>query len=87
MKRNFVWLAIGFAALLVLKPEAAELNTMLIVAAVEALALAMSGAAAYAFSRLDFTRLEYSGVLGWVFLGVHICAGLSVLGVYIAQIP
>lgn len=75
----------GAAALLLLKPAAAEINTILLVTLLECMALALSGLAVFAYTRIDFTR-DFSGnTLGFIFLGVHIAVGLCVLGVYIAQ--
>lgn len=85
-KRNFLWLALGGAAALALGPNFAEVRTFLIIVALESLAVALSGAAAYAYTRIDFTKSYSMTNLGYVFLGVHVCVGLLVLGVYIAQI-
>ncbi|MFP4527296.1 MAG: hypothetical protein ACLFQX_01995 [Candidatus Kapaibacterium sp.] len=87
ISRNFLWIALGIGAILLLRPGMAELNTMLIVAATESLALALSGLAAYVYTRIDFRQNLFNSNLGYIFLGVHICVGLVVLGVYIAQIP
>ncbi len=75
--------AIGFT---VLHPGIAEINTILFIIITETLALAMSGLALFAYSKVDFTENANNSNIGYIFLGVHICVGLVVVGVYIAQI-
>ncbi len=83
--RHALLIALAILALLMLSPARAEINTFLLIAAVECIALALSGVAVFVFTRINFTS-EYAGNnLGLIFLGVHVCAGMSVLGVYIAQ--
>ncbi len=84
LARNGAWFLLGLLALIALNPALPEINTLLIIAAIEALALALSGLAVFAYTRIDFTR-EMGSNPGFIFLGVHICTGLTVLGVYIAQ--
>ena len=83
--RNGIWIVIGGLALWLLKPGLAEINTLLLISAVECVAMALSGVAVYVFTKIDFTKAEAMSSLGSIFLGVHICVGLIVLGVYIAQ--
>jgi len=83
--RNIIWLILIFIGLFFLKPQLAEINTLLLITAIEAVAIALSGLAAYAYTKVDFTKNAVSSNLGFIFLGVHICVGLVVLGVYIAQ--
>ncbi len=83
--RNTVLLAIGAVPLFILQPGIAEIKTLLLIAGIESLALALSGIAAYVYTQIDFTRHSLNSNLGYIFLGVHICTGLVVLGVYIAQ--
>ena len=71
ISRNAVWVAIGTLALMLFGPAVQELKTLLLIIAVEALALGLSGIAVRN--------------LGFIFLGVHLCVGLVVLGVYLAQ--
>lgn len=85
ISRNALWLGIGLLALLLLGPGLAEFKTLLFIGSVESLALALSGVAAYVYTKIDFTSTLINSNLGFIFLGVHICVGLVVLGVYIAQ--
>lgn len=83
--RNSVWLGIALLSLLILGPGLAEFKTLLLITAIESVAIALSGVAIFAYTKVDFTREESGVNLGFVFLGVHICVGLIVLGVYLAQ--
>lgn len=86
LMRNSIWLILGAIALAALKPDIAETNTILLIVLVESLALALSGIALFVYSRIDFTKDRISTNIGLIFLGVHICIGLVVVGVYLAQI-
>lgn len=83
--RNSIWLGILLFALYLLSPGSPEVNTILLVVTIEALAIGLSGIAAYVFTRIDFIKEDLSNNLGMIFLGVHVCVGLVILGVYIAQ--
>lgn len=98
--RNAVWLTIGGIAVFFLRPGFAELQTFLFIATLESMALALSGVALYVYTKIPFTKIIMEGddskmnsverhsvmvVLGYIFLGVHLLVGLTVLGVYIAQ--
>jgi hypothetical protein len=83
--RHATWLALGMIALLILSPGLAEIKTILLIAAIEALSIALSGIALYAFTKVDFTKYFAGANPGLIFLGVHICVGMSVLGVYLVQ--
>ena len=85
MLRHSIWVAIGGSALIFLQPEFAEIKTLLLITAIEALALALSGVSVFVYTRIDFTKYFVNANPGLVFLGVHMCVGLIVLGVYIAQ--
>lgn len=85
IKRNGAWLLLGFIAFLALGPAEAALRTILLLILIEAVALALSGLAAYAYTKIDFTRHQMWNTLGSIFLGVHICIGLVVMGVYFTQ--
>lgn len=85
LKRNAGLMAISLAAAFLLKPAIAEINTMLLVILFECLALSLSGLALYAYTQIDFTKKYAQVNPGLIFAGVHICTGLIVLGVYIAQ--
>jgi hypothetical protein len=84
-KRNSVLIIICAMALLLMKPGIAEVRTLLLIASIETLAIALSGVSAYVYTRIEFTRQIVNSNLGFIFLGVHICVGLVVLGVYLAQ--
>ena len=85
LKRNLVWIALGALACLLIGPGMAEIRTLLFIALSESLALGLSGLAAYAYTQIDFTGSKDTSVLGQIFLGVHVCVGLIVMGVYLAQ--
>jgi hypothetical protein len=85
VKRYSVWLAVGLLALLLVKPVITEIRTILLIILVESIALGLSGLAQYAYTKIDFSRYAANSNLGYIFMGVHICVGLVVLGVYIAQ--
>ena len=85
ISRNSVWILIGTLALLFFGPGLQEIRTLLLITIIEALALGLSGAAVYAFTKVDFTKGYAVRSLGFIFLGVHLCVGLVVLGVYLAQ--
>lgn len=83
--RNVVWIMICILSMFLFKPGLAEIKTLLLILSIESFAIALSGMAVYAFTKIDFLKQEAGNTLGLIFLGVHICVGLSVLGVYIAQ--
>ena len=85
VKRNVVWLGIAVISLLAFHPGVAEIKTMLLIALIESLAIALSGVALYAYTKIDFTQDTANSNLGFIFLGVHLSVGLIVLGVYLAQ--
>ena len=83
--RHAIWIALVVLALLLFKPGLSEIRTLLLIVAVESIALALSGLALYAYTKIDFTKELGNLNPGLIFLGVHICVGLVVMGVYIAQ--
>ena len=98
--RHAVWFVIGILALFFMKPGIAEIQTFLFIAFFEAVAIALSSLALYAYTQINFTKALLKGeddkfsdcerqgmyyVIGKVFLSVHVLVGLIVLGVYIAQ--
>ncbi len=85
IKRNLLLIAIAFGAIWLLKPELAEIRTLFLIAAIETVAISLSGVAVYVYTRIEFTRQIVNSNLGFIFLGVHICVGLVVLGVYLVQ--
>ncbi len=84
--RHLIWIGIGFVSLILLKPAIAETNTFLMIILIECLALALSGIALLVYSKIDFTINSSNSNIGLIFLGVHLCVGLIVVGVYIAQL-
>lgn len=85
IKRVAVIAVPALLAMLLIRPAIAEINTILLVVLIEALAMGLSGLAAFAYTRIDFIKEGSHQALGYIFLGVHIATGLTVLGVYIAQ--
>lgn len=85
IQRHSTWLILGLAALLLLSPCIAEIKTFLLIVTVESLALGLSSISIFVFTKIDFTKELSGSNLGLIFLGVHLCVGLVVLGVYIAQ--
>lgn len=63
----------------------ATITTIKQIALVECLAIAMSSFAALVFTQIKFTSKGDTHALSRIFLGVHICIGLSVLGIYFLQ--
>jgi len=84
LKRHAVWIMTGLIAFWLVSPAITELRTIFLIIAVESIAIALSGISAYVYTKIDFTR-EATSNPGLIFLGVHICVGLVVLGVYIVQ--
>ncbi len=84
-KRNTLWLALGCVSLFLLSGSSATLNTLLLLVLIESIALALSSVAAFAYTKIDFSRYAMWNTLGSIFLGVHICIGLVVMGVYFTQ--
>lgn len=82
--RNVIWFIVALPAMLFLSPAIAELRTFYLIISVECLALALSAIAVKVYTAIDFTQKGVNN-LGQIFTGVHICVGLTVLGVYIAQ--
>ncbi len=85
IERYSLWFLIAVTAILVIKPAIQEINTIMLIIIIEAVALALSRLAALAYTRIDFIGERSEIMLASIFLGVHICTGLIVLGVYIAQ--
>jgi len=85
ISRHAIWFIIGIISILFFNPGFAEIKTMLFITLIESLAIALSGIAVYAYTKIDFTKDMVNTNLGFIFLGVHLCIGLVVMGVYIAQ--
>lgn len=92
IKRHSIWFLFGALGLILLRPAMPELKTIFFVLIIESIALMLSGLSVHAFTEIDFIKEIYnenkniqSNTLGFIFLAVHLCIGLAVLGVYIAQ--
>lgn len=85
IKRHLSWLLLIALSLFLFQPAISEYKLILLIITIEALAIALSGVASFCYTKLDFTKDYNSFNLGFIFLGVHICVGLAVLGVYLAQ--
>jgi hypothetical protein len=100
VSRHAVWFITGLLAAIFMRPGLAEIHTILFIALFEAAAIALSGLALYAYTKINFTKVLLKGdddkftdlerqgmydVIGKVFMSVHMLVGLIVLGVYIAQ--
>lgn len=83
--RNMLWIGIIGLIAFIIGPAISEYRTVLITIMIECVALALSGLCVYAFTKLDFIKEKANSILGQIFLGVHICTGLSVLSVYFMQ--
>ncbi len=83
--RHAAWIIPAILAFMILSPGMPELRTLLIITIVECMSLALSGLSAFVYTNLDFTKMYFANALGFIFLGVHICIGLTILGVYLAQ--
>ena len=60
------------------------INTLLLITALETMALILSGIGSYVYTKLDFTK-ESPIVLGYIFLAVHLLVSIATLGVYIVE--
>jgi len=83
--RNSIWILLTVLSLLVFHPGISEIKTMLLIVATESVAIALSGISLFVFTKIDFTKDMTTTNPGLIFLGVHICTGLTILGVYLAQ--
>ena len=84
LKRNSLWLILAMIGLYFLSPQNPELRTFFLIVTVECIAIVLSTIATKVYTSIDFTQTKEI-TLGFIFAGVHICVGLTVLGVYIAQ--
>ncbi|MCX8054352.1 MAG: hypothetical protein N3A67_01625 [Ignavibacteria bacterium] len=82
---NSVWF-IPFALGLFFMSRSAIKETVIAVVVFEALAIGITSIAAFILSRSETMRYQMWNALGNIFLGVHVCIGLVVLGVYFTQI-
>lgn len=101
LKRNGSNIAIGIFAIYLLGFESALIKTLLMIVTYESLAIALSGFALFAYTKVNFTNALMQGedgesnsieqhstmrLFGSVFIGVHTLIGLIVLGTYLANI-
>lgn len=68
-----------------IKPAIQEINTFILIILTELTALMLSALAVFVFTKIDFVKEKNNIVLASIFTGVHLCTGLTVIGVYIAQ--
>ncbi|OGU40527.1 MAG: hypothetical protein A2X61_13625 [Ignavibacteria bacterium GWB2_35_12] len=85
IKRNVVWILLIIFAVMLINLETTEIRTFILIVITECIAMALSGVAQFVYTRIDFTKESANNNLGYIFLGVHICVGLIILGVYIVQ--
>lgn len=85
-KRNIPLIMLGVGAFLLYGAASSSMQIILLLVLIEAVALALSGIAAYSFTKVDFIRQQMYSTLGSIFLGVHICIGLVVMGAYFTMI-
>lgn len=83
--RNSVWF-IPFVLGLFFMSRSAITETVIAVVVFEAMAIGITSIAAFILSRSETMRYQMWNALGNIFLGVHVCIGLVVLGVYFTQI-
>lgn len=85
-RRNSLWMLLIVAIAFALNLSSEIINTALLIILFEGIALGLSGFAAFVYTKVDFTRTQMWNTLGSIFLGVHICIGLAVMGVYFTQV-
>lgn len=85
IKRNAVWILLIVFAVMLIRIDSTEIRTFILIVITESIAIALSGIAQYVYTKIDFTKETANSNLGFIFLGVHICVGLIILGVYIVQ--
>ena len=80
-----------------IQPYQFEKRTLMLLVFLEILAIMLSGLSLFIFTKINFIKgltnekrnsaqSSYYILLGLIFLSVHICIGLSILGLYITQI-
>jgi hypothetical protein len=85
LQRYALLIGVLLLAYWTLAPGVEEVHTVLIIILIEVVAIGISALATYSFTRIDFTSDYVTNNLGYIFLGVHICVGFTVLGVYLVQ--
>ncbi|MCX7880786.1 MAG: hypothetical protein N2517_09010 [Ignavibacteria bacterium] len=68
-----------------LKIESPEVRAILLAVLFEFVAILFSGISAFVYTKIQFTEKPETPNLGLIFLAVHLCFGLSILSVYLAQ--
>ncbi|MCX6146058.1 MAG: hypothetical protein NTW25_02240 [Candidatus Kapabacteria bacterium] len=84
LQRHWITACLISAVVALLKINNQIIDTILLISALELMAIVFSSFASFAFTKMKFTE-ESPIVLGFIFLGVHLLVGLACLGVYIAQ--
>jgi len=84
LKRHWITATMIAVVIALLKIDNQIINTIVLIAALELMAIVFSSIAVFVFTELKFTD-EAPIVLGFIFLGVHLLVGLACLGVYIVQ--
>lgn len=82
--RNVFWIALIAVGLFVIGTTTKALNVVFMIILVEGLALGLSELAQYVYTKVNFKEGNQSP-LGFIFLGVHILAGLVTFGIYFIQ--
>lgn len=85
VKRHSIILALFVLAFVFVKLESPEIRAIFLSVLVESVAIAFSGIASFVFTKVRFEDTPNAPNLGLLFLGVHICIGLAILSVYLAQ--
>ena len=83
--RHSLILSILCSTILLSKLNSLEMKTIFLFISIEMLTILLSGVAVYSFTRFNFNKHDSNPNLGLIFLGVHICVGLSALGTYLSQ--
>lgn len=85
LKRHTIILLLFALTFVFVKLESPEIRAILLSVLVESIAIVFSGIASFVFTKVRFEETPAAPNLGLVFLGVHICIGLTILSVYLAQ--
>ncbi len=85
IKRHSAVLLLSISTLAIVKLEFPEIRAILLSILVESVAIAFSGIASFVFTKVRFEDSPQTPNLGLIFLGVHLCIGLAILSVYLAQ--
>lgn len=85
--RYALLIAVVLLALYLLNQEATQvaLGTIYQLVLIECVAIVLCSLAVIVFTKINFVKEGNYHVLSYVFLGVHILIGLSVVGIYFVQ--